>query len=258
MLVDLNARVGLPAFGNPVADSAAAAAIFFLRLGKPRRFDSASERLGRFDMRNHMPQGRRIAIVHEIHPAKLDGIHVQALGDDIHVALGGKHALKMPRSAHVTCRHRVGVDIFFFDQAVGHPIGSRRVMGTDQIALRAVGTVGAAVENKFDMLGDHQAIFLDAGLDLDHRAMARITRHQLLGIVDQQLDRPAGLLSQRVAKRDIVAVALAAEIAADVAGMHDQTRRRDLQSVTDLIAHIERAFVRRPHFRRAVGIDTHQ
>ena len=90
-------------------------------------------------------------------------------------------------------------------------------MGADQIALRPIGTVGAAVENKFDMLGDHQAIFLYPGLDLDHRAVARIARHQLLGIVDQQLDRPAGFLSQRVAQRDIVAVAFAAEIAADVA-----------------------------------------
>ena len=125
-------------------------------------------------------------------------------------------------------------------------------MRADQIALRPVGAVGAAVENKFDMLGDHQAVFLHAGLDLDHRAVARIAGDQLLGIIDQQLDRPAGFFRQRITERDIVAVALAAEIAADIARMNDQTRRRDLQRVADLIAHVERAFVRRPHVGGAV------
>src|SRR6188768_2113361 len=46
-LVNLNPRVRLAALGNPVADSAAPAAIFSLGLGEPRRFDCASERLSR-------------------------------------------------------------------------------------------------------------------------------------------------------------------------------------------------------------------
>ena len=106
-----------------------------------------------------------------------------------------KKALQMARRAHVTARHLVGIDIFFFDQTIGHAIRSRRIVGADEIALRPIGAVSAAVENEFDMLGDHQAVFLDAGFDFDHRAVARIARDQLFGVVDHQFDRPAGLFA---------------------------------------------------------------
>ena len=121
-------------------------------------------------------------------------------------------------------------------------------MGSDQIALGPIGTVSAAVENKLDMFGDDEAVFLDPGFDLDHRAVARIAGDQFLGVIDQQFHRPPGPARQRVAKRDIVAVAFAAEIAADVARMNDQARGRNLQCTADHFAHAERTLVRRPDY----------
>ena len=101
-------------------------------------------------------------------------------------------------------------------------------MGADEKSLRPVGAIGTAVEDKLHVLSNHDAVFLHAGLDLDHRSMARIAGGQFLGIVNDQLDRPAAFLRQGIAKRDVVAVALAAKVAADVTGMNDQARWRNL------------------------------
>src|SRR4030095_16441005 len=65
-------------------------------------------------------------------------------------------------------------------------------------------------------------------------------------------------LRQGITERNIVAVALAAEVAADVAGMNDQTGRRDLERVRHRVAHAERTLVRRPNVRGAVHIDPDQ
>src|SRR5512132_1038820 len=110
----------------------------------------------------------------------------------------------MPRSAHVACRHRIGVDIFFFDQAVGNAIRTRRIVGADQIALRTIRTVGAAVEIKLDVLRYQQAVALDAGLDLDYGAVTRIARGKLFAVIDQELYWPARRLCQGIAERYVV------------------------------------------------------
>src|SRR5262245_1268646 len=108
------------------------------------------------------------------------------------------------------------------------------------------------------MLRDQDAIFLDAGFNLDYRAVARIAGDQLFGVVDDELDWPAGLFCQRIAESNVVAIALAAKIAANIARTDDQAVRSNLQCISHLLAHAKRAFVRRPNFRRAVTVDSDQ
>ena len=119
-----------------------------------------------------------------------------------------------------------------------------RIMSADQKALRTVSAVGAAVEDELNMLRDQDTVFLHTGLNFDHRAVARVAGNQLFGVVDHQFDRPAGQIGQRITKRNVVAVALSAEITADIAGMDDQACRRNLQSVAHLIAQAEWTLIR--------------
>ena len=63
--------------------------------------------------------------------------------------------------------------------------------------------------------------FLAPVLDLDDGSVARVAGDELLVVVHDDLHRPAAaLLRQRVAQGDVHEVALAAEVAADVARMH--------------------------------------
>src|SRR5687768_5254843 len=98
----------------------------------------------------------------------------------------------MSWSAHVAAWKLVGVDILFLDKAIGHPIGSRRIVSANQIALRAIGAIGAAVKDELYALRDHNAVLLDTGLNFHNRAMARVAGDQFFGVVDQKLDRSRG------------------------------------------------------------------
>ena len=135
-------------------------------------------------MRNNFAQRRGIAVAHEIHPAKLHRVHAQALGDHVSLAFGREKRLQMARRAHVTAGHLIGINVIFFDQTIRHAIGSGRIVGADEIALRPIGAVSTAIEDELNMLRDQDAVFLDSGLDLDHRAVARIAGDQFLGIIN--------------------------------------------------------------------------
>ena len=82
-------------------------------------------------MRDHFAERRGVAVVHQIHAAKLDRIDLQLTSHQIGLALARKNRLQMTRRAHVAARHLVGVNVFFFDQTVGHPIRPRRIMSAN-------------------------------------------------------------------------------------------------------------------------------
>ena len=67
----------------------------------------------------------------------------------------------------------------------------------------------------------------------------------------------AGFSGYRVAERDVVCIAFAAEIAADITKVNDDGRRRDLKRVPDLFPHRKRALRRSPYVRAAIRINPH-
>ena len=56
--------------------------------------------------------------------------------------------------------------------------------------------VGPAVENKIHVVCDQGAVFLDAGLYVNHRGVSGIARGEFFFIIHHQLNRPPRFLGQ--------------------------------------------------------------
>ena len=153
--------------------------------------------------------------------AEVGGVHAQRLGQQVELALVGEEPLRVARRAHVPARHLVGVHHVLFHEGVGHVVGAGGLLRTAEDAVGLERAVGAGVEDEVHVVGGDGTVLPGAGLDLDDGGVARVAGDELLVVVHDDLDRPpAALLRQRVAKGDVHEVALAAEVAADVARMH--------------------------------------
>ena len=107
------------------------------------------------------------------------------------------------------------------------------------------------------MVRHDPAVPLDPGAHLDAAGMARVPGHELLVVVHHHLHRTPALARQRVGHGHVHEVALAAEVAADVAGMDHQAFERYLQRLGKLLAQGERSLAAGPELRRARRIHAH-
>ena len=117
--------------------------------------------------------------------------------------------------------------------------------------------VGAAVEERLHLPGHDPPVARHPRAQRDHRGVARVARHQLLGVAHDHLDRPARHAGQVVGERQIHQRALAAEVAADGRQVDPDLLLRELERERQQLLEPVRHLVRRPHLDAAVLVDRH-
>ena len=214
--------------------------------------------LGAVEVVVELAQRVRFALADHVAQAHLGGIEAEGARDDVDVRLHGEDGLGLAGAAHVSGGDLVGVDVVCAHAGVGDAVGAYGVARARQEAERHERRVGARVEVALDVAGHDGAVALDAGRDADLGWVARIAGRELLGVVHDHLDGPAGGLREEVAQRYVHRRALAAEVAADGHVVDAHHRLGDARAVGDLLPDVVRRLVRRPDLHAAVGRRLHQ
>ena len=174
---------------------------------------------------------RLVAVVQGVAPPELDRIDAQLTRDDVHVGLAGKHRLRVARRAHRAAGDAVGVDGLDLQAGHGHVVRRQRVMRRDHEPGRDLARgVGAAVDDALRLMRQELAVSIDRRAQRHARRVPRIGRLELVEVGHDGLDRPSRRPRQEVTHVLVDRQALAAEVAADEAGVdHDlrlgQTQR---------------------------------
>ena len=205
-----------------------------------------------------MSQRRRFAVAREIHQPELDRVDGEGFGDLVDLRLERPQPLRLARPAHVAAGRIVRVDHVLGDAGVGDAVGPAGAGDAHEVPGGLIAGVGTAVEDDADIVGDDGAVPLDAGADGDPRGVARVRRHELLGVVEYHTDGLAHGLREEVAERYVHGRPLAAEVAAERDGVEDDLLGLDAQGVGHLAPRRVGRFARRPHVHHARVVDVHQ
>ncbi len=201
-----------------------------LGLGPMARLERGLERLGGSYVLEMVAVGEEIAVAQKVPPAELGRIQRELSGDHVHLRLPGEDHLGLAGRPGVTARDVVAIDAERFDQEMGNPVDAGAHAGSSQIHARRrlEGGVGAAVEERLHAPGDDPPVLAHAGAQRDDGWVARIARHQLLGVPHDHLDRPSGRARQVIGEREIHHRTLAPEVAADGSQVDSNLRGREL------------------------------
>ena len=107
-------------------------------------------------------------------------------------------------------------------------------------------------------MGDEASIRVHRRAELEVRAVPRIVGRQRFGVAQHRLDRAAGRLGQEIAQQLVVDLALAAEVAPDVVGIHVDVSLAEPGDRDQLIAQSKRHFVGAHHVHDVLFVDPQQ
>ena len=256
--IDGHEGVALAPQGQPLGNRHATPGVGALGSAIAGLRDGLVQGLLGLDVVQDVAGGRLVAVMHQVDLPELHRIHAQFLRHRVHLALGGEEALRIARRPHVSARDLVGVHHALFAQVVRHVVRASRLLSAEEKPDGLEGAVGAAVEDEVEVVRHDPAVPLDPGAHPDGAGVARVPGHELLVVIHDHLHRAPALPGQCIGHGNVHEVALAAEVAADVAGMDHQALERHLERSGKLLAQGERGLAAGPDLRRPRRVHAHQ
>ncbi len=197
----------------------------------PRQSGSFFHGLQRSSALNRVAGHALVSIAPGVDETELPWVHVQFLGDLVHLHLHPELTVHDGEATHRAGASLVGEDRLRFDADVGNVVGSR---GKHTALLRAVGgeaTVGAGIVPFLDQVCHQGSVLLDAGLIFEDEdaALGRILEILAAGhaVLDRLMELECGHASDVVRVDVVLPTEAAAHGAADVADLaHRQIEYR--------------------------------